>query len=351
MIPLASAATVLVFIVTLVGAVWAQAAVYIGYVAAIVIKGMLWVIQSCSAVPFVALDVASMPWYALLACFAVLLACSRYVLADIKTKAVFSGALAAFTLLVMLISAPSGMYMVFLDVGQGDAAYIRTAQGGQYFIDGGRELSAEEFVSFTVRQGITPDAAFVTHTDDDHFSGLKALYEAGLLHKAYCSYQEEEAVREAMPGAEVVPLCAGDTVQLDDTARAVVLYPYRDTVSEDKNEQSLVLLVEYNGHTALFAGDTPGAVETEIFASVGGVDIYKAAHHGSNGSSYRLPLSALEPEYSVVSVGSNRFGHPGELAVDNLQYYSGEVFYTIDDYAVEFFIGGGIRVHTYGGRD
>lgn len=350
-IPLASAATVLVFIVTLVGAVWAQAAVYIGYVAAIMIKCMLWVIQACSAVPFVALDVASMPWYALLACFAILLACSRYVLVKIKAKAIFCAALVTSVLFFQLVvSQPSGMYIAFLDVGQGDAAFIRTAQGGEYFIDGGREQSAQEVVSFTVRQGITPDAAFITHTDGDHFSGLKALYEAGLLHKVYCSVQEEETVRAAMPEAEVVPLSAGDTVLLDDTTRAVVLYPYRDTQAKDKNEMSLVLLVEYKDHTALFAGDIPGAVETRIFASVGEVDIYKAAHHGSNGSSYRLPLSVLEPEYSVVSVGSNRFGHPGELAMDNLEDYSGEVFYTIDNYAVEFYIKDGIRVQPYGGQ-
>jgi competence protein ComEC len=111
-----------------------------------------------------------------------------------------------------------------------------------------------------------------------------------------------------------------------------------------------VLIVEYGGHTALFAGDIPGSVETRIFAAVGAVDIYKAAHHGSDGSSYRLPLSVLEPDYSVVSVGTNRYGHPGALALDALKDYSGEVFLTTEDFAVEFYIGGGIRIHTYGGQ-
>jgi len=268
-----------------------------------------------------------------------------------KVKAILGGALAAFTALVLLASLPFGMYIVFLDVGQGDAAYIRTAQGGQYFIDGGREQSAGEVVSFAVRQGITPGAAFVSHTDADHFSGLLALYNAGLLHRVYCSYQEEGTVRAAMPDAEVVPLAAGDTVLLDEATRAVVLYPYRDTASGDRNEQSLVLLVEYGDYTALFTGDISGRVETQIFASVGGVDIYKAAHHGSNGSSYRLPLSVLSPEFSVISVGENRYGHPGGLAADNLEDYSGEVYQTIDDYAVEFYIEDGIRVHTYGGQN
>lgn len=348
-IPLASAATVLVFIVTLVGLIYVPAAVYIGYIAEVVIRMMLWVIHIASTVSFIALNVASPPGYAVAACFVLLLICSQYSLIKTKLKVILSVALVAAIAVVMVATRPAGMYIVFLDVGQGDAAFVRTAQGGEYFIDGGPEQSAEEVVSFAVRQGISPDAAFVSHTDDDHFAGLVALYDAGLLRKVYCSYQEEEAVHAAMPKAQVVPISAGDSVLLDGVTRAVVLYPYRDMVSQDTNEQSLVLLVEYGEHAALFTGDIPGAVETRILASAGDVDIYKAAHHGSKFSSYRLPLSVLSPEYSVVSVGQNSFGQPNALALANLKDYSGEVFLTIEHYAVEFYIDDDIRVHTYGG--
>ncbi len=349
-IPIAFAAIVTVFITVLIGLVIGSAASYVALVPAAVIRFMMTIINWAASIPFIAANVASPPWYMTLAWFGVLFATSGYVLTRTKAKAIFSSALAALALLTMLVSRPSGMVLVFLDVGQGDAAYIRTAQGGEYFVDGGPERSANEVVSFAVRQGVTPDAAFVSHTDSDHFTGLVALYDAGLLHKVYCSYQEEEAVRAAMPDAEVVPLAAGDTVLLDGTTRAVVLYPYRDTEPESANDGSLVLMLEYDGHTALLTGDIPGRVETQVFAPVGEVDIYKAAHHGSNGSSYRLPLSVLTPEYSVVSVGRNSYGHPGELAMDNLEDYSGTVYTTEEEGAVEFRINDDIRVHTYGGQ-
>ena len=124
-------------------------------------------------------------------------------------------------------------------------------------------------VDFAVRHGISPEAAFVSHTDDDHFAGLLALYGAGRLHRVYCSYQEAERVAAAMPGAEVVPLAAGDVVLLDDETRAVVLYPYESTEAESANEASLVLLVEYRGHKALFPGDIGGAAETAVLTGVG----------------------------------------------------------------------------------
>ncbi len=348
-IPLASAATVLVFIAALFGVIMGSSAAFAAFPASASIKAMLYIIKLAAQVPFVAVNVPSPSALMVIACFVLMYICSTYTLAAIKTKAVICAAIVAAIAVLTVLPGFNGMYVVFLDSGQGDAAFIRTAQNGEYFIDGGRGASAEEIVSFTIRNGYTPEAAFVSHTDGDHFSGIKALYDAGMLGKAYCSWQEEDNVRAAMPDAEVVALGAGDTVWLDEYTSALVLYPYRDTEAEDKNSESLVLLIEYNGKRLLFSGDIPGTAETEIFASLPRIDVYKAAHHGSRLSSYRLPLSAIRPRYSVICVGKNWYGQPDELAADNLYDYSGKVFTTMDDAAVEFYISGDIKVNTYGG--
>lgn len=351
-LPLASLAIVLSFITVALGLLIGQAAQYVGFVVDAVIRLMLGIIRALGALPFAAMDVATPPWYMVLVCYGLLFVFSKYLLIKPWLKAVAGAMLAGIVAAIMVFSRPPGMYMVFLDVGQGDAAFVRTVQGGEYFFDGGREQSAEEVVSFAVRQGITPDAAFVSHTDSDHFAGLLALYEAGLLGKVYCSYQEEEAVAVAMPDAQVVPLGAGDTVLLDDVTKAVVLYPYKDARTiDDMNEMSLVLRIEYGAHSVLLTGDISGITETELFCSEGSVDIYKAAHHGSRYSSYRLPLFVLRPAYSVISVGGNAYGHPHPWAVQNLEDYSGRVLITQEDYAVEFYIHDSINLNTYGGKD
>ena len=130
-----------------------------------------------------------------------------------------------------------------------------------------------------------------------------------------------------------------------------MLYPYKDTQTDEKNDASLVLLVEYKDARVLLTGDISGQTETLILSRIGEVDIYKAAHHGSKFSSFELPLSSLEPDYSVISVGYNTFGHPHPFAVANLEEYSGEVYTTIDDYAVEFYIDDDIKVKAYGDMD
>ena len=90
-----------------------------------------------------------------------------------------------------------------------------------------------------------------------------------------------------------------------------------------------------------------GETETRLLARLSCVDIYKAAHHGSQYSSYRLPLRVLSPKYSVISVGENSYGHPHDWAVKNLEDYSEQVYTTLNDGAVEFFIHDGITVNTF----
>ena len=346
-LPLASAVTVLTFIASLWALIIGPGAEYVAYAASFVIRIMMTVIHAVAVLPFAAVNVASPPWFATLAAFAIMLIISKYVLIQTKLKAVLAAMLTAAVIVLVLLMKPAGMYTVFLDVGQGDAAFIRTARGGEYFVDGGRPQSVDEVVSFTVRNGITPDAAFVSHTDDDHFAGLVALYQQGLLKKVYCSYQEQVAVAAAMPKAQVVPLSAGDMVWLDDETNAMVLYPYKDSASDNKNDTSLVLLIAYKNHSILLTGDMAGETETRLLARLSCVDIYKAAHHGSQYSSYRLPLRVLSPKYSVISVGENSYGHPHDWAVKNLEDYSEQVYTTLNDGAVEFFIHDGITVNTF----
>ena len=74
----------------------------------------------------------------------------------------------------------------FLDVGQGDGILIRSPDGRNIVIDGG-STSQSKCGTYTLlpalrSQGMTEiDCWFVTHTDEDHISGLKELLSQGKL--------------------------------------------------------------------------------------------------------------------------------------------------------------------------
>lgn len=58
------------------------------------------------------------------------------------------------------------------------------------------------------------------------------------------------------------------------------------------------------------------------------VDVLKVGHHGSNTSSSSLFLNKVTPEYAVISVGSNSYGHPDNETLRRLGGTGAEVLRT-----------------------
>ena len=71
--------------------------------------------------------------------------------------------------------------MYFIDVGQGDSAYIVTPGGRKILIDGGSGNEAFQFLVWKYRldlpspKPVDLDLMVVTHTDDDHLAGLVSI--------------------------------------------------------------------------------------------------------------------------------------------------------------------------------
>ena len=70
--------------------------------------------------------------------------------------------------------------------------------------------------------------------------------------------------------------------------------------------------------------------------------ILKLAHHGSKTSSDYNFLKELSPFYSVISSGKdNRFGHPNEETINNLDRLDLEYFNTAYNGSVKFSLDNG----------
>ncbi len=181
----------------------------------------------------------------------------------------------------------SELALHFLDVGQGDAAAIRTPGGRWILVDGGpsgpsSDAGRSVVVPFLRRHGVRRlDAMVLSHAHADHLGGLPSVLDR---------IPAGEVIDPAVESAD--PLYAGFLAQLDalsepwmrarrgdafvlDSVRFRVLHP--DTAwigwGQDLNENSLVLLVEYREFRAVLAGDAGLPAESALAGRVGQADL------------------------------------------------------------------------------
>lgn len=91
--------------------------------------------------------------------------------------------------------------------------------------------------------------------------------------------------------------------------------------SDSMNNLSLVLRIEYGDVSFLFMGDAEWEEENDLLESRVelSADVLRVGHHGSNTSTSELFLSAVAPDYAVISVGKdNSYNHPDDETLERL---------------------------------
>lgn len=245
-----------------------------------------------------------------------------------------------------------------LDVGQGDAIYLCASDGTNFMIDGGstdvKKVGTYRILPFLKAKAIRKvDYWFVSHTDEDHISGLVEVmesgYAVGTLVLAEAQKEDEKAHRLAelaqKNGIRVCYMKAGDVLgtrkedvvnerNRAETFRIECLYPTNNNDSEDVNDRCLVLYYEDENFSAFFGGDISSEVEEQLVSAgkCRQTDVLKASHHGSKYSNSDVLLHALHPRLTIASAGKkNRYGHPSPEAIARVGE-SGSTFYSTIDY-------------------
>ena len=229
------------------------------------------------------------------------------------------------------------MSVSFIDVGQGDAILI-TSEGKSLLVDAGKKGSGDEVVAYLQDQGVEKIGYLVaTHPDADHIGGMVEVLDAFAVGHAVISpkstsktqtYQEFAAAVEREPGVGFTTPDVGSTFQLGDATVEVLANGNGEV---DTNAASIVLKATCGAKSALLTGDIPVRVELELLLRAAPLDsdLLKVAHHGSHKSSDTAFLAAVSPEYAVISVGKNSYGHPRPEALERL-VASGAVIYRTD---------------------
>lgn len=232
---------------------------------------------------------------------------------------------------VIIITHDDHIEIDFIDVGQGDSILIKT-QGYNYLMDtGGSLFSANDVgkyitLPYLEKQGIyNLDKVFITHFDEDHSQGLRALLSEVNIKEIYASYipKNNEIIQILVEhNIPITVLRYGDVIYLDNNTNIKIIWPSKGTnINYSSNNMSLVSLMKYKNYNILFTGDIEKEVESIIGEKIDRkIDILKVPHHGSNTSSTEQFLEKIMPKHSVISVGrGNFYGHPKKDVLARLE--------------------------------
>jgi len=114
----------------------------------------------------------------------------------------------------------------------------------------------------------------------------------------------------------------GDSISFEGVEVDVLGPPEPYLESEARNENSIVLQLQYGDVGFLWTGDAEEDQEAYLVEEYGDEldsTIYKAGHHGSSSSSSGALLDAAQPEAAIISSAyDSRYDHPNEEVLQRL---------------------------------
>lgn len=224
-----------------------------------------------------------------------------------------------------------------LDVGQGDAILIRTAEQ-TILIDTGDTDEHEKFAAALKKEGVkTVDKLIITHPHADHLGGASVVFKECEVRAVYDNGQttNSKLYREYLKtikakGIAYQALRDGDTLDFGSGVSFKVLSPTEEMVKEggknkdgkiNLNLNSIVGRLTYGDFSMLFTGDAEQETEAGILQRHKAEEIkslvLKSPHHGSKTSSSPAYLKAAAPEAALISLGAgNEYHHPHQVTLD-----------------------------------
>ncbi|MFB3828796.1 MAG: ComEC/Rec2 family competence protein [Bryobacteraceae bacterium] len=223
----------------------------------------------------------------------------------------------------------TGVRVTFFDVGQGDAALVRTPEGNAVLIDTGK---GPDTAGLLAAEGVSRlDLLIVSHPHADHEGGLEAVLRAFPVSEVWYAGRFRGRARKLLETHGARPVAAGAGKQLGRLA-LTVLHPQPGVVLDGVNNNSLVVKAAYNGHRYLFPGDCELGCWEQLFKRRRPElrsDVLKAAHHGSGNGTNSGVLGNVRPSTVVISCGrDNNYGHPHPLVLKLIGRLGAKLFRT-----------------------
>lgn len=242
-------------------------------------------------------------------------------------------------------TAPDELIFKTLDVGQGDALYLRLPSQADILIDTGPDDRVLSQLGTAMPLGDRKiELLIISHNHLDHIGGLPAILNRYQVDRIWLSgaIGDNEIYQEVtkLLNEKQVPITyvkAGDLTEVGAISTIVLHPPISavDSQPKDQHDATIALKITYNQVCLIMTGDLAFKHEESIVATAQSLQlsldcpILKVSHHGSGNSTSVDWLNLTKPKVAVISVGTNnRYHHPAEETLNRLKNFGANIYRT-----------------------
>ena len=271
--------------------------------------------------------------------YIILLLLSAYFSKEIREKyrqlIKYSFIFFVISLGLTLFSIPNkNLEITAFDVGNADAFLIKTPDNKYVMIDTGKSgynggKSQAEFIilKYLRNKGIKHlDSLILTHFDNDHCGGavdiiksvdVKQVFVNNINHTSIAA---KNIFKESNVKTVTILEAQNEQKVYNQDDLVITNYISKKSLEKDDNESSIVTLLKYKNFQMLFTGDASEKTLIELQTYLPkNINVLKVGHHGAFGVLNKNLVSYFNPEFAIISVGQNIFGHPSIYTIELLK--------------------------------
>ncbi|MGL5648188.1 MAG: ComEC/Rec2 family competence protein [Clostridium sp.] len=223
------------------------------------------------------------------------------------------------------------LQVYFFDVGQGDSTLIKY-KDFTMLIDSGPRDYEDELLDYLSKLNITTiDYLIMTHPHEDHIGNTDEIIDTLTVKNIYAPNVDSPSA----PVSDILSalnrkklkiniLDENTSLFIDDDINISVFYPPPNLITDNLNNYSAIIKIDFKDTSFLFTGDAEIDAHNYLYSNYNNldIDVLKLGHHGSKTSTTEEFLKFTTPSISIASCGeNNNYNHPNKETIALLENF------------------------------
>lgn len=218
------------------------------------------------------------------------------------------------------------MQVSYINVGESDSVLIQS-DGKNMLIDAGDTDDDKVILNYLKSKKINKlDYIIATHPHEDHIGAMDDVIKKHSVGKVIMPIMTHTTKAYSNlvttiknKGLKITKPVVGTKYTLGK-ASFTILSPNHYNYGDNINNYSVGIKLVNGNDSFIFLGDNETEAIDDILANKINIkaDVLMCGHHGSKTSTNEKLLNAIDPDFAIISVGKNNYGHPSDSTLNLL---------------------------------